>query len=345
LYSMIYFNAFNSDLRGIVNSPGYGSDNSWTHLNLHWIGGLERLTPEGETIIEWIWDEEPELLNPCLASTVYAWDIISKTLDGLTAVNPYTHEDTPWIAENWTVEEWPCQSLGGESWMNVTFTLRKDVFWQDGNPFTASDVEFSWLFLRDNAIPRYEGMWRFLDDVVVIDRYTVRAVMRTMNQFLLYDLSETGALLPPQVYGWLDGKGDDVIMQYDPTANTTSTGPWFGIGTGFPKTHLFGTGPFVFAHYDSHALVADLHQSANYFISAEEISELKIEMIHEIGDVNRDGYIGVFDLSTLGVAYGCFSWMPCYNVNADLNEDGVCDGRDLALITWHWGEQKEYPEP
>jgi len=37
--------------------------------------------------------------------------------------------------------------------------------------------------------------------------------------------------------------------------------------------------------------------------------------------------------------------MPGYNPDADLNSDGVCDGRDLAQITWHWGEQKEYPVP
>ncbi|MCK4424991.1 hypothetical protein KAU93_04825, partial [Candidatus Bathyarchaeota archaeon] len=68
-------------------------------------------------------------------------------------------------------------------------------------------------------------------------------------------------------------------------------------------------------------------------------------MFHEVGDVNRDGYIDVFDLSTSGVAYGCFSWMPCYNPDADLNQDGVCDGRDLGALTFRWGEQREYPEP
>lgn len=312
---------------------------------MHWEPGTER-TEGGSTLIEWIWGEEPEQLNPLSADTGYAWGIIGKTLDSLIAVNPYTHEDIPWLAEDWIVEEWFGQGPGGSSWMNVTFWLRKDIFWQDGIPFTASDVEFAWEFLRDNAIPRYEGMWQFLEDVVVIDRYTVRAVMNTMNQFLLYDLSETSGLLPPQVYGWLDGAPLTTIMTYDPTANTTSTGgPWFGMGTGFPSSHLFGTGPFVFEEYNPLTLVADLHQSTSYFASTNEISELETEMFHEIGDVNRDGYIDVFDMSLLGVAFGKFNWMPGYNPDADLNQDGVIDGRDLALITWHWGEQKEFPEP
>lgn len=344
LYSRNYFNAFNPDLRSIINSPGYGSDNSWTHMNLNWAPGTER-TEGGETIIEWIWDEEPELLNPCFADTIYAWDIIDKTLDSLITVDPFTHEDMSWLAEDWTVDEWPNQGPNGESWMNVTFWLRKDVFWQDGNPFTASDVEFSWKFLRDNTIPRYIGLWQFLEDAVVIDNYTVRAVVSAMNQFLLYDLADTAALLPPQVWDWLNGEPLTTIMEYDPTANTTSTGPWFGLGTGFASTHLFGTGPFVFESYNPNSLVADLHQSVSYYLTSDEISDLKTEMFHKIGDVDRDGEIGILDLSRQALAY--FTWPPnpLYDADADVNSDGIVDMRDIALTACHYGEQREFPKP
>lgn len=345
LYSRIYFNAFNPDLRGIVNSPGYGSANGWTYSNIRWAPGTERLTSEGKTLVIWCWGEEPELLNPCSADTVYAWDIIDKTLDGMIAVNPYTHEDIPWMAESWEVTEWDVG--GGHTWMNLTFHLREDIFWQDGTPYTASDAEFSLEFLRDNQIPRYMGMWMWLNDVEVLDDYTFRAIMTTTSQFLLYDVAGEAALLAPQVWGPLDGQPLNDIMTYDPSTDTSSAGmgPWFGAGQGYPSTHLFGTGPFVFEHYNPTLQSGDLHQFVGYFKSTEEIADQKTEMFHEIGDVNRDGYIDVFDLALLGVSYGCFSWMPCYNTDADLNQDGVIDGRDLALITWHWGEQKEYPVP
>jgi peptide/nickel transport system substrate-binding protein len=345
LYSRIYFNGFNPDLRGIVNSPGYGSANGWTYMNIHWAPGTERLEG-GETIVEWIWGEEPELLNPCSATTVYAWDIIDKTLDGMIAVNPYTHEDMPWMATDWDVDVWPDAGGSGVDWMNLTFYLRDDIYWQDGNQYTAEDAEFSLEFLRDNEIPRYMGMWMWLHDVEVLDTYTFRAIMTTTSQFLLYDVAGTAALLPPQVWAPWDGQPLVNIMQYDPSTDTSATGmgPWFGTGSGYASTHLFGTGPFVFEFYNPSLMYSDLHQFKGYFLTTAEIQDMKTEMFHKIGDVNRDGYIDVFDLSTLGVSYGCFSWMPCYNVNADLNLDGVCDGRDLALITWHWGEQKEYPE-
>jgi ABC-type transport system substrate-binding protein len=346
LYSRNYFNAYNPDLRGIVNSPGYGSDNDWTHLDIHWAAGVERLTHEGETIIKWLWGEAPGLLNPCSASTLYTWNIIDKVLDDLIAVGPYTNADIQWVAENWEVVKWPDAGPMGETYMNFTFWLRQDVFWQDGNPYTAHDAAFNWRFLKDNQIPQYEYMWHELVDVDVIDNYTVTAIMHSEDQLHLYDLSETAALLPPPVWSWLDGKPLAAILEYDPSANTTApagAGPWFGAGKGFPGTQLYGTGPFVFGHYDPDLQLADFHQSVSYFQTADEIAKLKTMLFHEIGDINRDGYIDVFDLSALGVAYGQRIGWPGYDPDVDLNSDGIIDGRDLALICYHWGEQKEYP--
>lgn len=349
LYSRIYFNAFNPDLRGIVNSPGYGADNGWTYLNLRWDIGTERYTPEGKTIIEWIWGEEPELLNPCSSDTVYAWDLIEKVQDGLIAVNPYTHEDIPWLATDWEITEWPNQGPGNdETWMNVTFTLREDAYWQDGNPFIADDVKFNWEFLKDNEIPRYKGMWQFLQFVETAGN-TVRAVMNTTSQFLIYDLAGTAALLPPPVWGPLDGQPLNTIMEYDPSnVHAPSTGPWFGMGQGFPDNYLYGTGAFVFEYYDPITMVADLGQFPKYFLTTEEIHGMKVEMFHLVGDVNRDGYIDVFDLARVGAAYGSRLKVPPdprYDAEADINSDGRVEAKDLAYVAFNWGEQREYPVP
>jgi parallel beta-helix repeat protein len=56
------------------------------------------------------------------------------------------------------------------------------------------------------------------------------------------------------------------------------------------------------------------------------------------GDVNGDGVVWLMDLSIVGLAYGCFHWMPCYNRTADLNYNGVVDGQEVAIVTYHWGE-------
>jgi peptide/nickel transport system substrate-binding protein len=169
LYSRILFDGYNPDLRGIVNSPGYCSNNGWTYFNIHWAPGTERYEGD-ETIIEWLGGGEPELLNPCSAGTGSAWLVINPTLDGLMAVNPYTHEDLPWMATNWDVKTWPDAGGPGVDWMNATFYLDPAVFWQDGYPFTADDAAFSWNFLKTWEVPRYLGMTMWLEDVEVLDR-------------------------------------------------------------------------------------------------------------------------------------------------------------------------------
>jgi ABC-type transport system substrate-binding protein len=337
LYSRIYFEAWNPDLQGIVNSPGYGSHNGWTELNMRWQPGAERYEG-GDTIIEWLWGEEPELLNPCSGSTVYCWDILDPNYDGLLSVNPYIYEDMPWIANDWDVAVIFDGGGPGEDWMNVIFWLNNTVTWADGETFNADDVEFNWNFFKDWLVPRYLGMTMWLEDVqTYVDDYKISAILNTTSQFLLYDLAGTAALLPPQVWDrtWTDL---NAIMEYNPTE--AYTGP----GSGVP-TNLFGTGPFIFQYYNPTLMVSDLYANRNYWKTTNEVAAQKTEMFHEIGDVNRDGYIDVFDLSALGVAYGKRIGWPGYNPDADLNSDGICDGRDLALITWHWGEQKEYPVP
>jgi ABC-type transport system substrate-binding protein len=345
LYSSNHFNAFHPDLRGIVNSPGFGSNNRWTHLNIRWQPGLERYheTYPDKTVVDWIWADEPELLNPCSALTVYAWDILEKTIDGLIGINPYTLEDIPWLARQWSEEVWPDAGGPGVDWMNVTFWLNETVRWQDGHPFTADDAAFSWLFLRDWLVPRYLGMTRWLEDVEVIDTYTVRAILNTTSQFLIYDLAETAALLPPQVWDrpWPDLAA---IMTYDPTI-PYSVAPGYTPGPTPPPTNLFGTGPYIFQFYDLLWLYAELWQNPNYFKYTNEIFTLKVEMFHRAGDVNRDGYIDVWDLSALGMAYGTRIGWPDYNPDADLNSDFIVDARDLAAICWHWARQREYPVP
>ena len=341
LYSRIYFNAHNLWLRGIVKSPGYGTDNGWTWLNMHWETGHEKYTTGGETLVNWIWGEKPERMNPCYASTVYAWDYIDHTLDGLIDVNPYTHEDLPAMAESWDVVETP----SGPGAMEITFHLRKDVFWQDGNPYTADDAKFNWLFLRDNMIPRFTSTWQYIIDVDVIDDYTVKVILSETSQFLLYDLAGTAAMLPPCVWSPWDGKPLLDILAWDPSTTTTKptgAGPWFGTPQG-PSTQLYGTGPFVFDYYDSVGMVGEMSQFPGYYRCTEDIRNQKVEMFHRIGDVNRDGTVWADDRGQMGAKFGIFEGEPEYDINVDVNEDGIIDMGDISLANWFFGDQKEYP--
>lgn len=349
MYSRVYFNAFKTGLQGIVNSPGYGSDNIWTFLNIRWEPGhpYER-TEDGKSTVIWILCDEPERLHPLGAYCADTWEIMARTMDCLIEVNPYSHENKPWMAESWEAVETP----GGPGAMDVTFHLRRDVFWQDGRPYTAEDAKFNWLFLRNNQIPRYQTMWEHIIDVEVVNNYEVRVCLDVTSQFLIYDLACTAAMLPPPVWKPFDGKPLEVILAYDPSHNTTkptNAGPWFGWrdpATGQPLgavTQLYGTGPFIFDFYDPVGMYADMHAWRCYWKMTDEIQAQLVDMFHRVGDVNYDGIIDDADRDRVSALYGCMIGDPCYDPDVDINSDGIIDLPDVTLVNAHWGEVREYP--
>src|SRR3954454_5837039 len=92
-------------------------------------------------------------------------------------------EPTPDLAESWTISD------DGKTYV---FTLRKDVLWHDGQPFTAADVKFTWevighpdntgssqlfnFFALLEGAPEYRaGEADEITGVSVVDDYTLEA--------------------------------------------------------------------------------------------------------------------------------------------------------------------------
>ena len=83
---------------------------------------------------------EPTVYNRYIASTA-ASDLVSRLVDGrLIAINRSSDEVEAALAERWT------QSADG---LTYTMTLRRDVRFSDGEPFTSADVLFSARVLYD----------------------------------------------------------------------------------------------------------------------------------------------------------------------------------------------------
>jgi len=341
MYSRVYLDAFKPGLRGIVNMSGYGSDNMWTFLNMHWEPGHpdERIENGNSTVI-WCLEDEPELLNPLYASTIYSWQILDRIYDSLIAINPWTHDDLSWLADSWEMVETP-------SGMNITFSLNSTVEWQDGNPYTAEDARFNWLFLRDNAIPRYTSAWEHIVDVEIMTPGVggvVRVILDVTSQFLIYDLASTAALLPPPVWSWLDGRPLYEILAYDPSANTTTpTGAGPRFGTEWCPTQLYGTGPFIFDFYDAIVMYADMLANRYYFKTTDETHAQKVEMFWACGDVNRDEVVDQIDKDRYNASYECHVGEPCYDPDCDFNSDGVVNAEDGVIIAYFMGDRREYP--
>ena len=111
-------------------------------------------------------------LNPLLATyNPVDRDITALIFEGLTTTNEYG-EIVPDLAESWTV------SPDG---LDYFVTLRRDVLWQDGLPFTAEDVVFTFRLLGDPLFPGAEELrtfWR----TVEVDALTETIVRFRLTQ-------------------------------------------------------------------------------------------------------------------------------------------------------------------
>jgi hypothetical protein len=240
--------------------------------------------------------------------------------------------------------------------MKIAFWIKPGIHWQCGRPYDAYDAKFNWLFLRDNAIPRYTSTWEYINDVSVIHNDALNPDLAALkvvvyvdvtSQFLLYDIAGIAAVLPPPVWEPWDGQPLADILAYDPSLDTTpkaGMGPWFGAGQGYPSTCLYGTGPFVFEYWDPVGMVVEMHQSVTYRTTSEEMQQRLEDEFYAVGDVNRDGLVWADDRGQMGLLFGMIQGVdPEYDPEVDVNNDGIIDMGDITVANYFFGKQKEYP--
>src|SRR5215208_7810064 len=80
------------------------------------------------------WGAEPPSLDPGLATDTTSSNILLNIMDPLVRLDENL-KPTPNLAESWDV------SPNGKT---VTFRLRPDGRWTNGDPVTAHDFEYSW---------------------------------------------------------------------------------------------------------------------------------------------------------------------------------------------------------
>ncbi|MGH3057173.1 MAG: peptide ABC transporter substrate-binding protein, partial [Gaiellaceae bacterium] len=89
--------------------------------------------PAADQTMTIAWGAEPPSLDPGLATDTTSSNVILSIMDPLVELNPDTLEPEPALAESWEVDG-----------TTVTFTLRQDGTWTNGDPVTAADFEYSW---------------------------------------------------------------------------------------------------------------------------------------------------------------------------------------------------------
>ena len=216
MYGHVGVKAYSADWTGVVNMIGQGINSWWSCLNMH------PADADFGGVIEYGIKSDIETLNPLTAEWTYTWEVLDKIYENPYTYNPFDiSEDWGWLTESWDIEDW--ESPTGVDGTKITFHFVKNAKWHDGKPFTAEDLAFTYEYIREYGIPRYLPNVQFVEDIVVVNDYTLEVYQNTTSYFAFHYLNGP-PVLPKHIWedvgaGWQD---------YDPVAEGTliGLGPW-----------------------------------------------------------------------------------------------------------------------
>lgn len=159
-------------------------------------------------------DSEPKNLNPAIVASNGVFFISSKIIEPLAEASfDGTDGLTPRLATSWK---------GSSDGLAVTFTLRENVTWHDGKPFTSSDVAFSAM----NVWKPLQNLGRIvfanLEAVDTPDAHTAifRFSKPTPIQLIRNALPVVSSVIPRHLY-----EGTDIATN-PANARPVGTGPF-----------------------------------------------------------------------------------------------------------------------
>lgn len=177
---------------------------------------------------------EPQGLDPHVVTGVPENHIVRALFEGLTVKNPYTLEPEPGVAESWAVSD---------DGRVITFHLRGDARWSNGDPVTADHFVWSWrralhpamgnayaymLYPVKNAEAYARGE---LEDfaavgVKALDPQTLQVTLteRTPYFIQLMDHASTFAVHPPTIEAF--GEPTDRFTRWTRVENIVGNGPF-----------------------------------------------------------------------------------------------------------------------
>jgi peptide/nickel transport system substrate-binding protein len=116
--------------------------------------------------------------NPFRTQAEARWPTWAGIHEPLIICNRVTGQYTPWLA---TAHAWSADNL------KLRFTLRPNVQWSDGLPFSARDVVFTFELMRRHPELDHDAVWQFLSSVAAVDARTVEFTLkRPYTPGLLY---------------------------------------------------------------------------------------------------------------------------------------------------------------
>jgi peptide/nickel transport system substrate-binding protein len=223
-------------------------------------------SPAGKVVLHVGWTAEPDSLNPYLGQLVPAYEVEHLNYDYLVGVKAQDYSPTPELATGWS------HSLDGKTW---TFKLREGVTWQDGQPFTANDVAYTFNFIIEHPeeASNFANYTDFLKKVTVIDDHTVRFECSKAKANMLGMIVP---ILPAHVWSQIDAKTLKKFQNPPP---------------------IVGTGPFQVVEWKKNGFIK-LEANPNYWRGRPKVDEVVFQYY-----TNPDSMTAELKQGTLQVAW------------------------------------------
>jgi peptide/nickel transport system substrate-binding protein len=174
---------------------------------------------KGDWVVQQV-GADPDVLNPITSIDSTAMIINGEIFEGMLQMDNFTLKLEPCLALTWEVTP---------DKLTYTFHLRHDVTWQDGAPFTAADVKYTFDRILDPKVDDapLRSFFSTLKSCTVLDPYTVRF---TTSERYFKMLEEIGvaAIVPKH------------ILEHVADLNNAP----------FNRNPI-GTGPYKFVHWDT----------------------------------------------------------------------------------------------
>ncbi|MFN3283544.1 MAG: ABC transporter substrate-binding protein, partial [Pseudothermotoga sp.] len=155
--------------------------------------------PNYDSVIRVGSDQNPTTMDPAMYQDLASAQVMRNVFETLVAYDADVKEIHPLLAESWEV------SPDLKEWI---FKLRKGVHFQkgkfqDGREMTAEDVKYS--FEREISISPMVRIY-MVDRVEVLDKYTVKIILKYPYAPFLTVLTDIGAAIVPkeECEGWKD---------------------------------------------------------------------------------------------------------------------------------------------
>jgi peptide/nickel transport system substrate-binding protein len=176
----------------------------------------------GGGLVKTLWWQAPTLLNPHFANGTKDQDACRIFYEPLASFDPDGNLVPLLAAEAPSVQNGQVAKDG----MSVTWRLKKDVAWHDGQPFSADDVVFTWEYVMDPATAAVTiGSYQNIVKIDKVDSHTVKIAFKSPTPFwaAAFCGAATGPIIPKHLFqAFKGGKSREAPTNLKPVG----TGPF-----------------------------------------------------------------------------------------------------------------------